>query len=260
MSCMPTWRTVRSPPTRAHVNLCYTAPIGVADPSHTVNGTAVTDPIADAEVSITSHEQFETVNDAEVGTAQQYAPPLAWYDIVNGEIGDKCAYKYGNYAADGSNIVLHGNHYIVQTEYSNWDNGCALTAYQGNGGYGGASPSVTIQKGWNLISVPVSGITDTAQLVSSLTSAGMPAGSITEVQTYHNGKYQTYFPGKGKAAATRSHRRCAGTEQCGRNVEPEGNRVHFGPHDSAQSGMESGSRYLSQSRPDHRRDLQPDRG
>jgi hypothetical protein len=181
------------------VNLCYTDPIGVADPSHSVNGSTVTDPIADAEVSITSHEQFETVNDAEVGTAQQYAPPLAWYDIVNGEIGDKCAYKYGNYAADGSNIVLHGNHYIVQTEYSNWDNGCALTAYQGNGGYGGAAPAVAIQKGWNLISVPVSGITDTAQLVASMTSAGMPAGSITEVQTYHNGKYQTYFPGKGKA-------------------------------------------------------------
>lgn len=181
------------------VNLCYSSPIGVNDPSHTVNGSAITDPIADAEVSITSHEQFETVNDAEVGTAQQYAPPLAWYDIVNGEIGDKCAYKYGNYASDGSNIVLHGNHYIVQTEYSNWDNGCALTAYQGNGGYGGAAPAVTIQKGWNLISVPVSGITSTAQLVSSMTSAGLPTGSITEVQTYHNGKYQTYFPGKSKA-------------------------------------------------------------
>jgi len=40
------------------------------------------DPIADAEVSITSHEQFETVSDAEVGTAQQLAPPLAWYDAV----------------------------------------------------------------------------------------------------------------------------------------------------------------------------------
>jgi hypothetical protein len=182
------------------INLCYSAPIGVSDPSHTVAGSAVTDPIADAEVSITSHEQFETVNDAEVGTAQQYAPPLAWYDIVNGEIGDKCAYMYGNYASDGSNIVFNGNHYIVQTEYSNWDNGCALTAYQGTGGYGGVSPAVTIQKGWNLISVPASGITDTSQLVTSMTAAGqLPAGSITEVQTYHNGKYQTYFPGKGKA-------------------------------------------------------------
>jgi hypothetical protein len=182
------------------INLCYSAPIGVSDPSHTVNGTPVTDPIADAEVSISSHEQFETVSDAEVGTAQQYAPPLAWYDEINGENGDKCAYNYGGYAADGSNIVLHGNHYIVQQEYSNWNNGCALTAYQGNGGYGGVSPSVTIQKGTTLIGVPVSGITSTSQLAASLMGPGqLPAGSITQIQLYHNGAYQTYTPGKGKA-------------------------------------------------------------
>ena len=36
------------------INLCYSAPIGVSDPSHTVNGAPVTDPIADAEVSISS--------------------------------------------------------------------------------------------------------------------------------------------------------------------------------------------------------------
>jgi hypothetical protein len=181
------------------INLCYSSPIGVSDPTHTVNGKAVTDPIADAEVSITSHEQFETVNDPEVGTAQQYAPPLGWYDEVNGEIGDKCAYKYGNYASDGSNINLNGDHYTVQTEYSNWDNGCALTSYENNGGFGGSSVSVPIQKGWNLISVPVSGITTAQQLVTSLTGPGqLPAGSITEVQTYHNGVYSTYIPnGKG---------------------------------------------------------------
>ncbi len=181
------------------VNLCYSSPIGVTDPTHAVNGNQVTDPIADAEVSITSHEEFETVNDAQVGTAQQYAPPLGWYDEVNGEIGDKCAYLYGNYATDGSNINLHGDHYIVQSEWSNWDNGCALTAYQGNGGFGGSGVSVPIQKGWNLISVPVSGITNSAALISSMTAAGqLPAGSITEVQTYHNGSYQTYMAGKKK--------------------------------------------------------------
>jgi hypothetical protein len=184
------------------INLCYNPPIGVTDPTHNVYGTNVTDPIADAEVSITSHEQFETANDAEVGTAQQLAPPLGWYDAVNGEIGDKCAYNYGNYAADGSNIVLNGDHYVVQQEYSNWNNGCGLTAYQGNGGYGGTTPSVAIQKGWNLISVPVSGITSTSALVSAMTAAGqLPAGSITEIQTYRNGKYQTYFPGKSKSFA-----------------------------------------------------------
>jgi hypothetical protein len=179
------------------INLCYQKPIGITDPSHTVNGKQVTDPIADAEVSITSHEEFETVNDPQIGTAQNYGPPLGWYDETNGEIGDKCAYKYGNYASDGSNLDLHGDHYIVQTEYSNWDNGCALTAYQSNGGFGGGALATPIQQGWNLISVPVSGITNTQQLVASMTAAGqLPAGSITEVQTYHNGAYQTYFPSK----------------------------------------------------------------
>jgi hypothetical protein len=182
------------------INMCYTDPIGVSDPTHTANGKQVTDPIADTEVSITSHEEFETVNDSEVGTAQQLAPPLAWYDAVNGEIGDKCAYNYGNYASDGSNIVLHGDHYIVQQEYSNWNNGCALTSYQDNGGYGGDSGAVTVQQGVNLISVPVSGITNTQQLVSNMEASGsLPSGAITEIQTYHNGAYQTYYPGKGKA-------------------------------------------------------------
>ena len=154
------------------INNCYTAPIGVSDPAHSVNGSQVTDPIADAEVSITSHEQFETVTDAEVGTASQYAPPLAWYEQVNGEIGDKCAYNYGNYASDGSNVILHGNHYIVQQEYSNWNNGCGISPYQGNGGYGGDAATTTIQQGWNLISVPVTGITDTAKLVADMQRPG----------------------------------------------------------------------------------------
>ncbi len=182
------------------VNLCYSAPIGVSDPTHTVNGNPVTDPIADAEVSISSHEEFETVNDSEVGTAAQYAPPLGWYDEVNGEIGDKCAYNYGGYASDGSNIVLHGDHYIVQQEYSNWNNGCALTAYEGNGGYGGGGDTVTIQKGWNVLSVPVAGLTDTSLLLANMERPGqLPTGAITEMQVYHNGVYQTYRAGKGKA-------------------------------------------------------------
>jgi hypothetical protein len=184
----------------AEVSLCYEPPIGVTDPKHTVNGRQETDPIADAEVSITSHEQFETVNDPLVGSANDLGgasgPPLGWLNLNTGEIGDICAYNYGNYnPADGSNIVLHGDHYIVQQEQSNWNNGCALTPYQNNNAYGGAAPVVSIHSGANLISVPVSGITDSAQLVADMTRAGqLPAGSITEVETYHGGQWQTYFP------------------------------------------------------------------
>jgi hypothetical protein len=172
-------------------SLCWQSPIGVTDPTHNVNGKPVTDTIADAEVAITSHEQFETVNDAQVGTAQQLAPPLGWYDAANGEIGDKCAYIYGNYnPTDGSNINLHGDHYIVQEEYSNWDNGCALTAYQNDGGFGGGGDSIAIHKGWNVIGVPTSAITSTAALIKDMTRAGqLPTGSILAVKLYRNGSF-----------------------------------------------------------------------
>jgi hypothetical protein len=35
------------------------------------------------------------------------------------EIGDKCAYIYGYVAPDGTNVVLHGNRFQIQEEYSN---------------------------------------------------------------------------------------------------------------------------------------------
>ena len=43
-------------------------------------------------------------------------------------------------------------------------------------------------------------ITAAKLLVADMTRAGqLPAGSITQVQVYQNGAYQTYIPGKGKA-------------------------------------------------------------
>lgn len=73
---------------------------------------------ADAEISITSHELMETVTD-----------PLldAWYDATGAEIGDKCAYTYGPTAANGSDITMNGNPYIVQEEFSNAQLGCSLS-------------------------------------------------------------------------------------------------------------------------------------
>jgi hypothetical protein len=67
----------------------------------------------DIAITVTSHEQFEAYTDP-LGTA--------WYDNVDGiagENGDKCAYNYGPYEPDGSNIVLHGHPYQIQTEWSN---------------------------------------------------------------------------------------------------------------------------------------------
>ena len=67
----------------------------------------------DVASSAVSHEMLEANTD-----------PLlnAWYDDVSGiagEIGDKCAYNYGTFEPDGTNIVLHGLPYQMQREWSN---------------------------------------------------------------------------------------------------------------------------------------------
>ena len=68
---------------------------------------------ADAEISTSSHEHFEAATDPRLN---------AWYDSdTSGENGDKCAYRYGTTQSDGRNMVLNGNPYIIQLEWSNAD-------------------------------------------------------------------------------------------------------------------------------------------
>jgi hypothetical protein len=79
------------------------------------------DTIADAIISIASHEQFETVSDPKLG---------GWFDYSTreGEIGDKCVGIYGSIGTDGGNVTLaHGHRYIVQEEWSLHDQECALS-------------------------------------------------------------------------------------------------------------------------------------
>jgi hypothetical protein len=81
------------------------------------NASPNNDQDADAEISITSHEQMETVTD----------PMLdAWYDATGAEIGDKCAYTYGPTSSNGADISMNGHPYIVQEEFSNATLSCAL--------------------------------------------------------------------------------------------------------------------------------------
>ncbi len=47
------------------------------------------------QTSVSSHEMVETITDCEVGLATVLAPPLAWYDNTNGEIGDICNGQQG---------------------------------------------------------------------------------------------------------------------------------------------------------------------
>jgi hypothetical protein len=69
--------------------------------------------------SVTSHELTEAITDADVGIATVFAPPLAWYDMVNGEIGDICNGQQGTYTANGTA-------YTIQLEFSNAANNCVL--------------------------------------------------------------------------------------------------------------------------------------
>jgi hypothetical protein len=73
---------------------------------------------ADPEINILSHELFEAITD-----------PLlnAWQDSFLAEIGDKCAWIFGTTSPDGSNLVVNGHKYLVQLEWSNYENNCALS-------------------------------------------------------------------------------------------------------------------------------------
>lgn len=70
------------------------------------------------ETSVASHELIEAVTDAAVGLATTYAPPLAWYDPNNGEIGDICN------GLQGTVVGGDGVTYTVQKEWSNARGGC----------------------------------------------------------------------------------------------------------------------------------------
>jgi hypothetical protein len=74
-------------------------------------------PAADIEISFASHEQFEMVTD-----------PFnnGWRDIQGMEIADKCLGQYGPEDADGADVLLHGDPYQVQEEWSNRQQACVL--------------------------------------------------------------------------------------------------------------------------------------
>lgn len=74
---------------------------------------------ADSTINVTSHEHMEAVTDPELN---------AWYDSQGNEIGDKCAWNFGTSSLDNgqANVQWNSNYYIVQQEWSNAVDGCAL--------------------------------------------------------------------------------------------------------------------------------------
>ena len=107
---------------------------------------------ADTEVSITSHEISESVTDP-FPVSGEYG----WIDTSDNEVGDDCAYVYGDSLAFGGspgaeyNQTINGDHYFIQEEFSNYQNQnnsnyrCALMSDQSilfdpNGGVGVMAP------------------------------------------------------------------------------------------------------------------------
>ena len=68
--------------------------------------------------SVASHELVEATTDPAVGLATVFGPPLAWYDMTNGEIGDICN------GQQGSTVGGDGVTYTIQLEFSNAVNNC----------------------------------------------------------------------------------------------------------------------------------------
>jgi Invasin, domain 3 len=96
------------------------------------------DPVADAEVSVLSHELSEAITDPLSSAA-------SWVDSAGNEIGDECNFNFGPPAGSTDpnnpqtteyNQVINGHYYYAQTMFSNAAfaaagsaKGCIATAY-----------------------------------------------------------------------------------------------------------------------------------
>jgi hypothetical protein len=121
--------------------------------------------------SVTSHELTEAITDADVGIATTFAPPLAWYDMTNGEIGDICNGQQGSYTANGTT-------YTIQLEFSNSASNCVLPPAQASPNFSlSASPSnLAVNQGSSGNSTIT--VTDSGGFTGSVTlsASGLPSG------------------------------------------------------------------------------------
>jgi hypothetical protein len=128
--------------------------------------------------SVTSHELTEAITDADVGIATTFSPPLAWYDMTNGEIGDICNAQQGSYTANG-------RAYTIQLEFSNAANNCVLPPPATTADFSlGASPSsLNITQGSSGSStITVTSLNGFSGSVS-LSASGLPAGVTASFDT-----------------------------------------------------------------------------
>ena len=115
--------------------------------------------------SVASHELIEAITDGEIGLVTgSIGAPAAWYDSVNGEIGDICN------AAQG---ILAGTTYTVQKEWSNQTGSCIVD-------------KGTIKTPTVVVTTPVAGTTVSGSV--TITATAIETGdTISKVDFYVDG-------------------------------------------------------------------------
>jgi len=149
---------------------------------------------ADPTINVVSHEHNEAITDPQLN---------AWYDSSGAEIGDKCAWMFGQVSGPNGaeyNQTINSHHYWLQMEWSNSNpmNQCVQTYNIGGGGGGGipkvsfffpasgtvgTTVSLTGQNFTGTTSVTLSGHNETFTVNSSTKitariTAGTPKGSF----------------------------------------------------------------------------------
>jgi hypothetical protein len=125
----------------------------------------------DNYTSVASHEMAETITDCEVGLATNLAPPLAWYDNTNGEIGDICN------AQQGSIVGGDGQTYTVQRLFSNAAGACIVTASSSS------TPTATPTHTATRTATPTSTATHTATPTTTATHTATSTPTATATHT-----------------------------------------------------------------------------
>ncbi len=124
------------------------------------------------QTSVASHEMTETITDCEVGLATVLAPPLAWYDNTNGEIGDICN------AQQGSVVGADGTTYVVQKEWSNAQGACVTSAGAPKSDFSltPSAASLSVAEGASAKDTITVGDTSGASETVTLSASGAPSG------------------------------------------------------------------------------------
>ena len=138
----------------------------------------------DNYTAVASHEMAETITDCEVAIAFNNAPPLAWYDPNNGEIGDICN------GQDATILGADGETYGVQRLFSDAADACIVTASTT------ATPTATATHSATPTATPSHTASATATPTRSATATPTPTPTATPTATPTPTPTATATPGR----------------------------------------------------------------